>query len=433
MSTSKEMSVDERLKYLRVMRPRYVAAGRRERGRLLDEMVTVTGYGRKYVISLLGGSLKRQPRRGGRGCTYGAEVDAALRVIDETMDYVCAERLTPNLVWLAEHLAQHGEMEVDDALLAQLGQISASTVERHLQRLRQDRPRLPRKPPSKEPGILHDIPMLRLPWSIQEPGHFEADLVLHCGSSPKDLFMSTLQWIDVATSWSERRAVLGRSQLVMEDAFRCILSRLPFPVLSIHPDNDGAFFNHHLVRFWGELLPGVSLSRSRPYHKNDNPRVEQKNRTLVRAYFGDYRFDTVAHVLAANRLYDRMWVYYNLFQPVMHLEEKAVIEVDGQPPRIIRRYDTARTPFDRLCETDAILPEHRAQLEALRDATNPRLLHQEILDGVDQLIALPGSIPGRPESVFDTLSHSTVFENAAEDTLDFGFGRTVILDGTGNR
>jgi hypothetical protein len=431
MSTGKEMTIDERLKYLSIVKRRYVKAGRRERSGLLNEMVNVTGYSRKYLIWLLGGSLRRQPRRGGRGCTYGVQVDEALRVIHEALDYICAERLTPSLVWMAQHLAQHGELVVDEQLLAQLGQISVSTVERHLRRLRQDEPRLPRRPPSNEKAVLRDIPMLRLPWNTQAPGHFEVDLVHHCGSSAKDLFMCTIQWIDVATGWSERRARLGRSQLVMEDAFRCILSRLPFPVLSIHPDNDSAFFNHHLVRFWGGLLPAVSLSRSRPYHKNDNPHVEQKNRTLVRAFFGDLRFDTVAHVLAANRLYDQMWVYYNLFQPVLHLEEKLVIREDDRPTRIVRRHDTARTPFDRLCATNAILPEHRAQLEALRAATNPRQLRQEILDGIDQLIALPSATPGTPESVFDTLAHSVVFENADQDRLDFAFRRTVTLDELG--
>jgi len=428
MSTDKKMTIDERRKYLSVMRPRYVKAGREEKTRLLNEMVLVTGYTRKYLISLLATDLQRKPRRQGRGRTYGAPVDDALRVIHETWDYICPERLTPNLVWMACRLAQHSELKVDQALLAQLGQISIATVERHLRRLHQDEPRLPRRPPSSERAMLRDIPMLRLPWDIQQPGYFEVDLVYHSGPSAAGLFMCTVQWVDLATGWSERRAVLGRSQLAMEDAFQSMLSRLPFAVLGIHPDNDSAFFNHHLLRFWGQLLPKVLLSRSRPYHKNDNPHVEQKNRTLVRAFFGDHRLDTAAHVLAANRLYDRMWLYYNLFQPVMHLEEKLIIRAEGQPTRVVRRHDTARTPFDRLCATDAILPEHKAHLEALRDATNPRQLHQEILDAVDQIIALPTASAGVPESVFETLTHSVVFDNPVQDPLDFGFCRTMLSD-----
>ena len=270
--------------------------------------------------------------------------------------------------------------------------------------------------------------MMRLDWNIAQPGYFEVDLVLHCGPSTKDLYMCTIQWIDIATGWSELRAVLGRSYLVMQDGFRCILGRLPFAVVCIHPDNDSAFFNHHMLRFWGEIVPGVTLTRSRPYHKNDNPHVEQGNRTHIRHYLSNYRLDTVAHVVAANRLYDCLWVYNNFFQPVMHQVGKEVIREEGQPTRVIRRHDTPRTPFDRLCETDAILPDHREQLQALRDATNPRQLRQEIYDIVDEILSLPTATPGQRESVFDTLSHSVAFENAADDPLDFGFRRTDVLD-----
>jgi len=430
MSTSEKMSIDEALKYLRIMKPRYVKASRKEKGRLLDEMGTVTGYSRKHLIERLSGDLKRHPRRGGRGRAYGPEVDDALRMIHESLDYICAERMTANLVWMAEQLAKHGEMTVTEGLLMQLGRISASTVERYLARMRQDEPRLRRRPAGKEKAILRDIPMGRLDWDIKQPGSFEVDLVYHCGPSAKGSFMCSIQWIDIATGWSERRSVLGRGYLVMQDGFRCILGRLPFPVLCIHPDNDSAFFNHHMLRFWGEIVPGVTLTRSRPYQKNDNPRVEQKNRTLIRYYLGDHRLDTVAHVLLTNRLYDRLWVYNNFFQPVMHLVGKEVIPQEGLPTRVMRRHDTPRTPFDRLCETDAILPQHKEQLEILRDGTNPRQLRQEIYDTVDEILSLPTATPAHRESVLDTLSHSVTFENAADDPLNFGFRRTEVLDHT---
>jgi len=145
--------------------------------------------------------------------------------------------------------------------------------------------------------------------------------------------------IDVATGWSELRAVLGRSYLVMEDAFRYILARLSFLILELHPDNGSEFFNHHMLRFWKDIVKGVRLSRSRPYHKNDNRFVEQKNSSIVRAYLGDDRLDTVAQTIAVNQLYDKVWVYYNLLQPVMRLAEKIVTPVEGQLARVKRRYD----------------------------------------------------------------------------------------------
>ncbi|MGD2165867.1 MAG: hypothetical protein PVH50_10105 [Anaerolineae bacterium] len=237
MTTEEKMTIDERWKYLRAMRKRYREAGRRVKGKLLDEMEAVTGLHRKSLIRLMNGSLTRKPRRRQRGKTYGPEVDDALRVIYESYDGICAERLTPNLVTMAEHLARHGELRVTLELLNQLGRISISTVQRRLNRIRQDQPRLPRKPPRRGRRATRDIPMRRLAWDLPEPGYFETDLVHHCGCTAAGEYACTLQMIDVVTGWSERRIVLGRSSLVVKDAFRSILARLPFPVLELHPDN----------------------------------------------------------------------------------------------------------------------------------------------------------------------------------------------------
>jgi len=422
VSTEEKMSIDERRKYLRQMRKRYKSAGRKEKGRLLDEMEAVTELDRKTLIRLLKSNLERKRRQKQRGRVYGAEVEDALRVIYPSFDYICAERLTPNLVQMAQQLARHGELQTSEVLLEKLGRISVSTVGRLLGRLRQDTPRLPRRRPRRVKRLTQEIPMLRLPWSLQVPGTFEVDLVHHGGPTTAGEYMCTLQMIDVATGWSERVAVLGRSFMVMEAAFLRILARLPFPILEIHPDNGSEFFNHHMLRFWGQIVQGVKLSRSRPFHKNDNPRVEQKNATLVRAYLGYERLDSVAQVLAANQLYERMWLFYNLFQPVMHLVEKEIIRQEGQPTRVKRRYDQARTPFDRLCATDVILPEHRQQLETLRDQINPRQLRQEVYDTLDNIFALPGAVPGTTEDVRLTLAT----QQRGDPQLNLVFNRTQI-------
>jgi len=407
MSTDDTMTIDERYKYLRKVRQRYVKASRRERAQLLDEMQAIIGQHRKSLIRLMNGSLERKPRRRQRARTYGPDVDDALRVIAESMDYICAERLTPSLPWLAQCLAGHGELTLTPQLLQKLEQISVSTVERILARIRQDVPRLPRKRPSRGNRITRDIPTKRIPWNEQTPGHFEADLVHHCGPSASGEYVCTVQLLDVATGWSERAAVLGRSYLVMSDAFQRIQHRLPFPILEIHPDNGNEFFNDHMLHFWNDAISGAELSRSRPYHKNDNRFVEQKNSTLVRAYLGHDRLDSVVQTSAANHLYDRMWLYYNFFQPVMRLTEKRWVPKVGQASRAERRYDQARTPFDRACATGAIRPELQAQLEALRDQTNPRQLRREIYDLIDEVFSLPGAVSGITENVHLTLlAHS---------------------------
>jgi hypothetical protein len=429
MSIEEKMTIDERRKYLHKMQKRYKKASRKEKGQLLDEMEQITELDRKYLIALLKGDLKRQQRRRQRGRTYGLEVDDALRVIYESLDYICAERLTPNLLWMAEQLARHGELETSPELLAKLEQISISTVKRILRRMRQDEARLPRKGPRRANTRLRDIPMKRIAWDTVTPGHFEVDLVHHCGPTTSGEYMCTLQLIDVATGWSERVAVLGRSYQVMRHAFERVLQRLPFPILEIHPDNGSEFLNHHMLRFWGQVVQGVQLSRSRPYFKNDNRNVEQKNSTLVRAYLGYDRFDSVIQTQAANQLYEKMWVYYNLFQPVLHLKEKEFVRQNGQRSRVRRRYDQARTPFDRLCATDAILPQHQAQLTALRAQINPRVLRQEIYAALHQLFALPGATPGTVEDVYATLSHYSEPIVAGVHLSDLIFNRTPIVQG----
>ena len=403
MSDDEKMTIDERRKYLRKMQKRYHQATRQERGKLLDEMEVVTELDRKSLIRLVNGKLTRKFRRKQRGRSYGAEVDDGLRVIAESLDFVCAERLQPNLVWMAKHLARHGEMQVSTSLLSQLERISVSTVRRRLKHLRQDQPRLPRKGPEQANRATREVPAKRLDWDEPQPGHFEVDLVHHCGVSTSGHYLHTLQMVDVTTGWSERVATLGRSYVVMEDAFERILARLPFPVLEIHPDNGSEFLNHHLLRFWKEVVKGVLLSCSRPWQKNDNRFVEQKNDTLVRAYVGYERLDTIAHTILLNQLYDHMWLYYNFFQPVMRLCEKIRVPSDNNHMQIRRRFDRAQTPLDRLCASGILTPDIQTALLSLREATNPRQLRQEIYARLDQLFALPCATADDPEDVYSTI------------------------------
>jgi len=426
VSIEDKMTIDERRKYLQRMKARYVRANRKEQGLLLDEMEAVTGMHRKSLIRLLNSTMERQPRERQRGRTYDKAVQDTIGIIAESFDYICAERLTPNLVWMAKHLAEHGELFLSPEVRYKLERISISSTQRILSVLPKNTDRPKRSKAKSRKGLVHEIPAKRLPWDEQRPGYFETDTVFHCGPSAEGEFVCTLQMIDVATGWSERVAVLGRSYVVMEDAFLRILARLPFPVIEIHPDNGSEFMNHHLLRFWKELVQGVELSRSRPYHKDDNRFVEQKNGSLVRAYLGNDRLDTVAQTRATNHLYDKMWLYYNLFQPVMRQQEKIYCPAqDGQPAHVKRRHDQARTPFDRLCETGVITDEHKELLTALRAQTNPRQLRQEIYTLIDQLFALPGAQPSVSENVYQTLMSDSDAQRGG-NTLGLNFDRTVI-------
>jgi hypothetical protein len=375
------MAINERRTYLKRMARRYQLANRAQRSVLLTEMEAVTGMHRKSLTRLLHApTLARTPRRSQRGKRYGVAVRQAVQVVWESLDYVCAERLTPQLLASAQHLARFGEVTLTPALEADLAQISRATVGRLLRGLPRPTPRLSRRRPEQANQLRRTVPMGRIAWQTHDPGWFEVDLVHHCGASTTGDYLHTLQLIDVATGWSERVAILGRGQAAMETGFRQVLVRLPFPIKHLHPDNGGEFLNDHLVRFWGETITGLTLSRSRPYQKNDNRFVEQKNDTLVRAYVGYDRLDTAAQRDALNVLYERLWLYYNLFQPVLHLAEKK-----GQADRVKRKWDDAQTPYQRLVASGGLDAATQERLDALYAQTNPRQLRQQIYAGFARL------------------------------------------------
>jgi hypothetical protein len=374
MPTEEQMTVTERRKYLKVMKVRYIAAKRQERSRLLTEMQEVTGLHRKSLTRLMhAASLERKKRQKARSRTYGPEVERVVVRVWESRDYICAERLTPGLLAMARHLDRFEPLGLTAQVEEQLASISRATVARILSKYRSRVQRLPQKGAERANQATKGVPMGRIPWDISQPGHFEVDLVHHSGESSAGLYGHTIQLVDVATGWSERHAVLGRGQSAMEVGFRRILERLPFAVVELHPDNGSEFFNHHLVRFWKEKVKGVQLSRSRPYQKNDNRMVEQKNDTLVRQYVGHLRLDSLEQVALLNALYEQMWLYYNLFQPVLHLCQKTVVQ-----DKVRRKWDEAKTPYERLLATGVLEPAQQERLQLLYEQTNPLQLRQAI-------------------------------------------------------
>lgn len=405
------MKIEERYRYLQRMQARYRAADRPTKGALLDEMAAHTGLHRKSLLRRLNNDLVRRSRCQERGRTYGPEVDAALDLIWEALDYVCPTRLQPRLVPLAAQLAAHGELELPPRLRQQLTTINVSTVRRHL-------PPLPlverrRRPPAVPNRHQQQIPAYRIPRDIGTPGHLELDLVHHGGPTATGEYMYTLQCVDVATSWCGRRAILGRSYLVVGDALHCLFQNWPCPVLEVHPDNGSEFLNAHLLTFFAQHYPQVKLSRSRPGKPNDNRLVEQKNDTGVRRYLGDRRFDTVTQTRYLNRIYERLDRYANFFLPVMHQIEKFwVPAADGHGGYLRRKHDQARPPLDRLLETHT-LPDSQAQAQrAARTALNPLQEHRTLQANFNHLFSYPNATPGQIENAFETLTYPDLFPEA---------------------
>lgn len=386
MPDSEKMSINERRRYLKLVRHRYTGAKRGERSTLLTEMRKVSGLHRKSLIRLMNmpslecaASKPRLKRR-----MYGPAVQDVVRVVWESLDYVCAERLTPALLETARQLDRWGELRLTSEVEEKLGSISRATVQRLLMRFGQDTPRLPRRKPQPN-RLLREVPMERLKWNTSLPGSFEVDLVHHCGPLAAGDYLYTLQLVDIATGWSERLAIPGRSQEAMVKGFRKVQERLPFAINHLHPDNGSEFFNDHLIRYFGEEVTGLRLSRSRPYHKNDNRFVEQKNSTLVRAYVGYQRLEG-PHYVALNALYDKLWLYYNLFQPVLHMVGK---EVRGA--KLYRKHDRAKTPYQRLLDSGILSGQHKTRLASLYSSTNPRQLRKAIYDDIINLRTIPST------------------------------------------
>ena len=198
------MNFSERRKYLLRMRLRYTEATREEKQKLLDEMEEVTGLHRKTLIRLMNDpslSTERKPRTRERGPVYGAKVKEAVRIIAKALDYPAAERLKPVLVLTARHLARFGKLDLDQELLEKLDRIGTSTLRRILSSISRDKPRPPAPNASPKRAFLKEIPTERIPWNQKEPGHFEVDLVHHCGPTASGDYVHTLLMIDVSTGW----------------------------------------------------------------------------------------------------------------------------------------------------------------------------------------------------------------------------------------
>jgi len=194
-----------------------------------------------------------------------------VRVVWESLDYLCAERTTPALLDTARAAGRMGRTGAGHQMSKKhSGSISRATVQRLLHRFQQDTPRLPRRKPQPPNRLLRDIPMGRLPWETGSPGTFETDLVHHCGPVAAGEYVHTLQLVDIATGWSERMAITGRSQEAMVKGFKRVQERLPFPIVHLHPDNGSEFFQRPPDKVLRSGITGLSLSRSRPYRKNDN-------------------------------------------------------------------------------------------------------------------------------------------------------------------
>jgi len=364
---------------------RYRKASQSEKTSVLNEFCSVTGYHRKYAISLLNQPvdmpMKQTKRR--RGPTYSA---AALRIVEKIWDaagYPWSQRLRALLPlwlpWARKHVS-----ELTEELEQEVSRISPRQLDRRLQKKRQALKR--RIYGRTKPGSLlkHHIPLKTDHWDVTEPGYVEIDLVSHSGECASGAFIHSLNVTDIHTGWVETRAIMGKGEAGVVNALDDIRRRLPFALLGIDSDNGPEFINYHLYTYCKKRH--IQFTRGRPYKKDDNAHIEQKNWTHVRRIFGWDRYDNRPVMNAMNDLYiHELPLMMNLYQPSVKLREKERVGT-----RLRRRYDAPQTPLDRLVagRNTKELPRALQKPLALRQRLDPFVLSSIIekkLAGIERV------------------------------------------------
>ena len=361
-----------RWEYLVEIYPRYRRASWKAKGEILTEFCKVCGYCRKYALRLLNGRPPRKvpPEKRRRRSKYSRGMVETLRTIWEAANYPWSVRLKALIPLWLPFVKKH--MEVSRRVEAQLLAISPRQMDRRLSPYkRQVKRRLYGR---TKPGTLlkHQIPIKAERWEIAEPGFGEIDLVSHSGDRADGEFIHTLTFTDIHSTWTETRAVMGKSQAFVCDALNDIRKALPFPMRGIDSDNGSEFINHHLKAYCE--VNGIAFTRSRPYKKDDNAHVEQKNWTHVRKLFGYLRYDSEQALVAMNGVCrEDLRLFHNLFLPSVKLLEKKRVG-----SRLRRYYDSPKTPLDRLLDAPGRVSLKLGALRALRGRLDPLVLSTHI-------------------------------------------------------
>ena len=373
----RRISMATRRELLDAVRERYAGRSREEKSRILDEFVAVTGYHRKHALRLLNQPPLGHPKRTGRRI-YDEAVRAALVVVWETADRICGKRLKAALPSLVESMERHGHLSLDDEVRRRLLSASASTIDRLLTPIREQAGRRRRRGGASS-SIRRQVPVRTFgDWNDPSPGFFEGDLVAHCGGSMAGSFVHTFVLTDIASGWTEGLLLLVREQGLVTEALDAFRDRLPVALRGLDTDNDSVFMNEILVEYCDDH--GIELTRSRPYRKNDQAWVEQKNGSVVRRLVGYDRLAGVAAARVLARLFDVARLYVNFFQPSFKLRDKTR---DGA--KVSRRHFAPATPCDRLLAHPEVSEEVKENLRQVRADLDPVELLKKLRDAQSEL------------------------------------------------
>lgn len=381
------MSPRSKREYREAIYLRYKRATRKEKTAILDEFCLNCGYHRKHAIRVLNNFkrfTKPKPKKRGRSSVYNKPaVIEPLKRIWIAANLPCSKRLKVILpLWLPSYAKEFGGLPPD--VINALFRISPSTIDRLLKPTRVKYKRRGRA--TTKPGTLlrKQIPIKTNQWDETCPGFLEADTVAHCGETLLGMFAYTVDFVDIATGWTEQRAVWGKGETGVLEQIKNIEDCLPFPLLGFDSDNGGEFLNYHLFRHFTQRSQSIQFTRSRPYHKDDNTHVEQKNWTHVRQWLGYDRLDNPKVVPLMNQLYTSEWrLYHNFFCPSVKLISKEMVAA-----KTIKRHDTPKTPYQRVLESKKVPPAVKRKLKEQFNDLNPFQLRKAMEKKLKKIFAV---------------------------------------------
>ena len=387
----RKVSMTARDELVNALARRYAVAGRAEKTRILDEFVAIAGFHRKHAMRLLrcDASARRSEGKASRRI-YDEAVREAIVVLWEASDRICGKRLKALMPVLVEAMERHGHLRLGAEIRAAVLAMSASTIDRSLREVREQASGRKRRRTAAPSSVRKSIPVRTFSdWDDPPPGFVEADLVAHCGPVANGSFVQTLTVTDIATGWTECAPLLYREQTLLREVLGEVRRRLPFDLLGFDTDNDSVFVNETVRDYCRDS--GIVFTRCRPWRKNDQAFVEQKNGAIVRRIVGYRRLEGLEAAAALSRLYTTTRRFVNFFQPSFKLASKR-----REGARVSKRYHPPATPCQRLLADPRTPPEVcervaelSARLDPIRLLRQMRVRQQSIVDIADKPVAAP--------------------------------------------
>jgi hypothetical protein len=399
--------------YVAAQRLRYLQASRRVKRRMLDEVVTVTGYHRKAALRRLHHPPRTTPRaaRIGRPRVYGPDVTAAAQVLWEASGEIGAVRLQPFVPELLDRLRAFDALRLTPETAAALHRVSAATLKRLLAPIRATRP--PRGLGVTRAGtwLKHQIPIRTFAeWDDARPGFLEGDLVAHCGPTTLGFYLCTLCAVDIVTGWTEleasgakARSAWAARSIALASACRCPCSAgiaIRAPSSSTRPSGATA------------SARASPLLGAAPTARTIAPTSSRRNGAVVRRWVGYDRFTTKPAYAALHAVYRLLRLHVNFFQPVQKLVTRVRVG-----PRVRRVYDRAQTPYQRLCATGVLKPEAREALDRLYHSLNPLQLRRQLDTALERLWALAAPAPPLPSGISAMIGPESLRTIASGSTI----------------